>query len=141
MKFNKHLLASYLFPIANRLLSPLNLKLSTKNTPNRDFGSFISHLKKLNFHIKTVIDVGIAYGTPALHKFLPEAKFYLVEPVPQCLPLLKKLESSIGATTFNVAAGSEDSEIDFFFMATFLAQVVYVNGRVSLLMGKRLLCL
>lgn len=114
MKFNKHLLASYLFPIANRLLSPLNLKLLTKNTPNRDFGAFISHLKRLNFHIKTVIDVGIAYGTPALHKFLPEAKFYLVEPVPHCLPLLKKLENTIGATTFNVAAGAEDSEIDFF---------------------------
>lgn len=114
MKFNKHLLASYLFPIANRLLSPLNLKLSTKNTPNRDFGSFIGHLKRLNYHIKTVIDVGIAYGTPALHKFLPEAKFYLVEPVPHCLPLLKKLENTIGATTHNVAAGAEDSEIEFF---------------------------
>src|SRR5262245_16969167 len=98
MKLNKHLIASYLFPIINRMLSPLHLKLSTKNSPNRDFSSFITHLKDLNVHIQTMIDVGVALGTPAFYKLLPKAKFYLIEPVPQCLPLLKKLEKRLGAT-------------------------------------------
>lgn len=114
MKINKHILASYLFPFINSVLSPLRLKLVTKNSPNRNFTAFINHLDYLNFNIQTVIDVGIAFGTPAFYKSLPKAKFYLVEPVPQCLPLLKKLERTIGATSFNVAAGSEDGEIDFF---------------------------
>ena len=114
MRINKQVVASYLFPIVNRMLSPLRLKLSTKNSPNRDFSQFITHLKKNNFDIQTVIDVGIAFGTPAFYKSLPKAKFYLVEPVPQCKPLLQKLERTIGATTFNVAAGSKDGEIEFF---------------------------
>ena len=114
MIINKHVLAAHLLPVFNRFLSPLKLKISTKNTPNRDFGAFITHLNRLDFNIKTVIDVGIAFGTPAFYKALPQAKFYLVEPVPQCKPLLQKLEKTMGATFFNVAAGSENGEMDFF---------------------------
>ncbi len=114
MLINKHVLAAKLLPVFNRVLSPFKLKISTKNTPNRDFGSFITHLKQLDVHIKTVIDVGIAFGTPAFYKALPQAKFYLVEPVPGCKPLLQKLEQTMGATFFNVAAGAEDGEMEFF---------------------------
>ncbi len=114
MFINKHMLASRLLPVFNRVLSPLKLKILTKNTPNRDFTAFITHLNSLKFHIKTVIDVGVAFGTPAFYKSLPQAKFYLVEPVPQCKELLQKLEKTIGATYFNVAAGSKDGEIEFF---------------------------
>lgn len=110
----KQRFATHLFPFVNRILSPVKLKLIPKSTPNRDFTGFINHLKNLNFNISTVIDVGIAFGTPAFYKTLPHAKFYLVEPVPHCLPVLKKLEKKIGATYFNVAAGSRDGEIDFF---------------------------
>ncbi|BCA94927.1 methyltransferase FkbM [Legionella antarctica] len=114
MQINKQLVATYLFPMVNRMLSPLRLKLQPKSSPNRSFSEFISHLKRINFHVQTVIDVGIAFGTPAFYKSLPEAKFYLIEPVPQCKPLLEKLEHTIGATCFNVAAGSKDGEIKFF---------------------------
>lgn len=114
MFINKQVLAANLLPVFNRILSPFRLKISTKNTPNRDFSAFITHLNQLNFQIKTVVDVGIAFGTPAFYKSLPKAKFYLVEPVPQCKPLLQKLEQTIGATFFNVAAGAEDGEMEFF---------------------------
>lgn len=114
MKINKHTIAAKLLPIFNRLLSPIKLKLITKNTPNRDFHAFIKHLDKLNFNIKTVIDVGVAFGSPGLYKALPQAKFYLVEPVPQCKGVLEKLKETMGATYFHVAAGDEDGETDFF---------------------------
>lgn len=114
MRVNKQLVASYLFPAVNRILSPFRVKLQPKSSPNRNFFEFIAHLKSVNFNIKTAVDVGIAYGTPAFYKSLPDAKFYLVEPVPQCKPILENLERTIGATYFNVAAGSEDGEIDFF---------------------------
>lgn len=113
-EFTKQKIVHWLFPVINRLLSPLKVKLVTRGSPNRDFCDFITHLKKLDFNIQTVIDVGIAFGTPAFYKSLPDAKFYLIEPVPQCLPILQKLEQRIGATYFNVAAGAEDAEIDFF---------------------------
>ena len=114
MVINKHTIASFILPIINRVLSPFKLKLLTTGTPNRDFMGFFKHLKSLDFNIKTVIDVGIAFGTPAFYKSLPDAKFYLVEPVPQCKPLLQKLEQTIGATAFNVAAGAKNGELDFF---------------------------
>ncbi len=114
MRINKHVIAAQLFPVINRLLSPLKLKLQTKGNPNRSFKEFVLHLKNNNFHIQTVIDVGVAHGTPAFYTSLPNAKFYLVEPVPECKPLLQKLEKTIGATYFNVAAGSKDGEIEFF---------------------------
>lgn len=114
MRINKQRVASYLFPFVNKVLSPLKLKLQPKSAPNRNFIEFIAHLKNMNYHIQTVIDVGIAFGTPAFYNSLPKAKFYLVEPVPQCKPLLQELERTIGATYFNVAAGSKNGEIEFF---------------------------
>ncbi len=60
-----------------------------------------------------MIDVGIAFGTPAFYSELSTAKFYLIEPVPQCKPLLEKLERQLGATSFNVAAGAVDGETEF----------------------------
>jgi len=114
MQVTKHAVASHVLPMLNRLMAPFRLKISKTGTPNRDFGDFVAHLKSLDFQIKTVIDVGVAFGTPALYESLPRAKFYLVEPVPQCKPLLDKWERTMGATCFNVAAGAEDGETEFF---------------------------
>jgi FkbM family methyltransferase len=62
----------------------------------------------------TVIDVGVAFGSPQLYKSFPKAKFYLVEPVPTCKPLLDKLVNEMNAEAFNVAAGAEDGVMEFF---------------------------
>jgi FkbM family methyltransferase len=110
----KQTVVTSVLPAVNALLSPLKLKLVRRATPNRDFAEFIAHLKHLDFNIRTVIDVGVAFGSPAFYKTLPDAKFYLVEPVPQCRPLLEKLEKELGATYFSVAAGGEDGELSFY---------------------------
>lgn len=110
----KQTVATGVLPVVNVLLSPLKLKLVRRATPTRDFSEFITHLQRLDFKIRTVIDVGVAFGSPAFYKTLPDAKFYLVEPVPQCRPLLEKLGKDIGATYFSVAAGAEDGEMRFF---------------------------
>lgn len=39
------------------------------------------HLKGLGFNPKTVIDVGVASGTPELYKAFPDAYYILIEPV------------------------------------------------------------
>lgn len=48
----------------------------------RTFSDFIDHIAKLGFQPKTVIDAGVAYGTPELYKAFPEAYFILIEALP-----------------------------------------------------------
>ncbi len=106
---------SRILPKINFVLKALSLKLVPASTPNRDFSAFIAHLKSVGTEFKTVIDVGVAFGTPGLYDGLKSGgtKFYLVEPVPGCAPVLQKYERELGATTFNVAAGAEDGTISF----------------------------
>ena len=47
----------------------------------RDMAQLLAHLKSLGFAPQTVIDVGVAYGTPPLYKAFPEAYFILCEPI------------------------------------------------------------
>jgi FkbM family methyltransferase len=83
-------------------------------TPNRNFEEFFRHVRKLGMEFKTVIDVGVAYGSPALYTSMPNAKFYLVEPVPHCKDLLDDLTRRLNAEAFNVAAGARDGSMEFF---------------------------
>lgn len=102
-----------IFPVINKLINPLSLSLRGKGDPNRTFYEFIDHLDRLNMKPRTVIDVGVAFGTPNLYRATIGAQLYLVEPVPACAPILEKFKSQLGAYIFNVAAGSEDGEIEF----------------------------
>jgi len=111
----KEFIRSRVLPPINAVLRGVALKLVPASSPNRDFPAFINHLKNVGVEFKTVIDVGVAFGTPGLYDGLKRGgtKFYLVEPVPGCAPILQKYERELGATTFNVAAGAEDGTISF----------------------------
>ena len=56
-------------------------------------GTLYNHefLKKLSLKVKTVIDVGVRFGTPALYKAFPEAMFILVDPQKSGEALLKAI--------------------------------------------------
>ena len=47
----------------------------------RDMAQLLAHLKSLGFAPQTVIDVGVAYGTPPLYEAFPDAYFVLCEPI------------------------------------------------------------
>ena len=53
---------SAVFQAINRVLEPIGLRLMRTNAPVRNFALFFKHLKSLGFEVKTVIDVGIAFG-------------------------------------------------------------------------------
>lgn len=110
----KHQAARFLLPAINKLAGLVSLKVVAKSTPNRDFPAFFAHLRRLGVEFASVVDVGIAFGSPALYSSFPKARFYLVEPVPSCKPLLDQLERRLDAQTFNVAAGAQDGTMDFF---------------------------
>jgi hypothetical protein len=54
-----------------------------------EFRSFFKHLKSLGFEVRTVIDVGIAFGTVPIYDAFPRARCFLVEPVTECRPVLE----------------------------------------------------
>ena len=46
------------------------------NAPVRNFGLFFKHLKSLGFEVKTVIDVGIAFGTSPIYDAFPAREVF-----------------------------------------------------------------
>lgn len=110
----KHQAARVLLPAINKVAGLVSLKVVPKTTPNRDFPAFFAHLRRLGIEFASVIDVGIAFGSPTLYASTPKARFYLVEPVPSCKPVLDELARRLDAKTFNVAAGAASGTMEFF---------------------------
>jgi FkbM family methyltransferase len=104
---------SAVFQAANHVLETVGLRLLRTNAPVRNFGLFFKHLKSLGFEVHTVIDVGIAFGTSPIYDAFPRAKYFLVEPVAECRPVLEKLKQRLNAEYFLVAAGAENGEVKF----------------------------
>ncbi|MBI3434490.1 MAG: FkbM family methyltransferase [Proteobacteria bacterium] len=106
-------LISAAFRGINHALAPFGVRLQRLDAPTRSFPIFFRHLKALDFNVQTVIDVGVAFGTPGLYRSLPHARYYLVEPVAECRPVLDQLKQRLNAEYFLVAAGATDGEVTF----------------------------
>jgi FkbM family methyltransferase len=104
---------STVFQGINRVLEIFGLRLLRTNAPVRSFGLFFKHLKSLGFDFGTVIDVGVAFGTPPIYEAFPRARYFLIEPVAECRPVLEKLKQRLNAEYFLVAAGAENGEVTF----------------------------
>ncbi len=133
----KHTLARALLPPINWFTRLLSLKVVPVSTPNRNFPEFFTHLRNQGLEFRTVIDVGVAFGSPTLYASIPKAKFYLVEPVPACRPLLERLSRELGAEAFNVAAGASDGSLDFFVHSDVSGSSAYRQLEGDLLDGER----
>ena len=99
------------FRCINRVLEVFGLRLLRTNAPPRNFDLFFKHLKALGFEVRTVIDVGIAFGTAPIYDAFPRARYFLVEPVAECRPVLEKLKHRLNAEYFLVAAGAENRDV------------------------------
>src|SRR5450755_65676 len=78
----------------DNVLVHLGVRLVNSNRPTRNFKEFFSHLKTLGFTPKSVIDIGVAWGTPDLYEAFPASKFYLIEPLKEFEPELKRLTTT-----------------------------------------------
>lgn len=110
----KNFLKETVLPRVNSAMRLASLKIVPASAPTRDFAEFLAHVRRLGIEFKTVIDVGVAFGSPGLYRSCRKAKFYLVEPVPSAKAQLETLASRLNADVFNVAAGAEDGEMTFF---------------------------
>jgi FkbM family methyltransferase len=106
-------LLSTVFNAVNRIIAPFGVRLQRKHAPTRSFALFFEHLKRLDFDIRTVVDVGVAFGTPPIYEAFPKAKYFLIEPVAECKPVLEDLQQRLNAEYFLVAAGAINGEVTF----------------------------
>lgn len=55
-------------------------ELKERTRPIRGPAEFFAHISRKGFHPRTIIDIGVAYGTPWLYDSFPESYFILIEP-------------------------------------------------------------
>lgn len=76
------------------------------------FADALKQLTDAGFSPRTVIDVGVAYGTLELYDAFPDARLILVEALEEWEPVLKQFEAERAAEYVVAAAGPECGSID-----------------------------
>ena len=70
-------------------------------------------MRNLGFRPKTVVDVGVAKGTPELYSAFPDSYFLMVEPLKQFEPDLKSILKKYNGSYILAAAGSSPGQVTF----------------------------
>jgi FkbM family methyltransferase len=71
----------------------------------------LQHLAERGFQPRTVIDVGVAYGTHELYATFPKAKHLLVEPLAEFEPHIAKVVAAYDCEYVQAAAASREGSI------------------------------
>ena len=129
---------THVLEAANRTLRPFGVCLRRRGHPTRTFEEFVQNLRQLGLEFRTVIDVGVARGTPGLYKVLPEAVYHLVEPSPDARPHVERLLREINGDYHAVAAGAEDGAVAFFNHDDISGSSLYAQVEGEALDGQRI---
>jgi len=90
----------------------MGYQITHKTRPVRDAEHFLSYAKSKGFEAKTVIDVGVGYGTWPLYNAFPNANFILVEPLEEYDGVVKDIQSKVNAVWHKWAAGADDGTLE-----------------------------
>lgn len=103
--------------IINKFLSPIGLEVQKKRNRNRVLRTTLreayNHLNTVNFHPNTIIDVGVATGTPELYESFPDAYFFLVEPIKSFESDIKSILKKYNGSYVLAAAGAKSGSAEF----------------------------
>jgi FkbM family methyltransferase len=91
-----------------RVLDSAGVEVRRRGGVRRTAEEVLAHVRRLGFEPATVIDVGVAYGTPELYDAFPRARLVMVEPLVEYEHALGELaRSRPGAEYVLAAAGRE----------------------------------
>lgn len=90
-----------------RVARTTGYRLVPNGNLGRTWGSTLDQLVRLGISPRTVIDVGVAYGTPDLYRAFPAARHLLIEPLQEWEPFLKRICDSFNAGYVLAAAGEK----------------------------------
>jgi FkbM family methyltransferase len=80
--------------------------------PRASLADVLANTRRLGLEPGTVIDIGVAWGTPELYDGFPGARHLLVEPLVEYEPALKGICERHRAEYVLAAAGSEPGELE-----------------------------
>jgi FkbM family methyltransferase len=89
-----------------------NRLLLLHETHAPDWQVFAGVLDRHDIAIATILDVGVASGTPDLYEAWPKAKLYLFDPTAASLPHMQAIAAGRRAEIFNLALGDRDGTIE-----------------------------
>jgi FkbM family methyltransferase len=93
---------------ARRVLGAAGVEMRRRGGVRREPEEVLSHVARLGFEPATVVDVGVAYGTPELYEAFPRARLLMVEPLAEYEHALGEIaRSRPGAEYVLAAAGAE----------------------------------
>jgi FkbM family methyltransferase len=97
---------------AKHLLQHMGLDLMRIQAP----GWYPYYLERLGFRPRTIVDVGVGWGTKALYRTYPQAYFALVEPLiefePRLREILRRYRGEYLLTALGAAEGEQTIRID-----------------------------
>jgi FkbM family methyltransferase len=93
-----------------QLLAKRDYALKDSYAPLRGYGGFLKLAKETGFAPGTVIDVGVAHGTPWLHDAFPDAHLVLIEPQSQFRDIINAMLAARKGEWHQVALGEEPGE-------------------------------
>jgi FkbM family methyltransferase len=70
------------------------------------------YIRRLRFRPETIIDVGVAHGTPQLYAAFPDAQLVLVEPLSEYFEAIAHLLARRRGVHIRAAAGSSEGELE-----------------------------
>lgn len=97
--------------VARGLLDRAGFAIVRKNEM-KDMSSVLHHVRDLGFQPKTVIDVGVAYGTQDLYEAFSDSTHLLVEPLVEWEPVLKDICRKHNASYVLAAAGDSPGAVE-----------------------------
>jgi len=97
--------------LINSAIEPLGLEVRRKSSPKLRYSMLgaLTHIKKLGFSPKTIIDIGVAAGTHALYVTFPSSKLMLIEPLEEFKPYLDSITKTIPNSEYIIAAAARES--------------------------------
>lgn len=95
----------------NRILRGFGYSL-VHNAGGRGFNHYRAEYLAQICQPKTVIDIGVAYGTPELYRAFPSAYFILVEPVQEYQAHIDNILQQYQGEVLYTALGGREGEID-----------------------------
>lgn len=82
-------------------------------TRRKDLQETLEFMQNNGLRVNTILDIGIAYGTPGLYGTIEDVKYHLIEPLIEYKGVIEKLCSQYDATYTLAAAGAQIGEVTF----------------------------
>jgi len=112
------------------LLRKFGIQVVRDRGARTTMGQALRHLSSRGFTPATVIDVGVADGTPPLYTCFPEARTLLVEPLAEFRPQLERLARRHGCEIVAAAAGPREGEAELYIKPRTSTSSAYL-GRIA----------